>query len=261
MKDRRDALKGLNCALGMLLIVPALLLFAFDRGALDRGFHQRLYDELGSARAAGVDEGTLAQIGDMLVDYLNGARDDRSGPRATPWPWPVDPLDDLNGARDDLAMTAAVNGVEQPVFNEREIAHMADVKGLFDLERRVRAIFVWLGLALLALGLPGPGWARRLMGAGLIGQAFWLSLLAFAAAWAAIDFNGVFLRFHGLLFANDLWQLNPATDLMIRMLPEKFFAAVAVHAAGRMLIFQALLLTLWALPTAIARRMARGERA
>jgi integral membrane protein (TIGR01906 family) len=220
----------------MLLIVPALLLFAFDRGALDRGYHQRLYTELGSAGLAGVDEPTLSKIGDMLVDYLSGARD-------------------------NLDMTATVNGNIQPVFNGREIAHMVDVKSLFLLERRMTAVFAGLGLVLLAAGLIGKGWARRLKRAGVTGQVFWLALLLFVAVWAAADFDNVFLRFHGILFHNDLWLLNPETDLMIRMLPEQFFMKVALRAAEWMLVGQLLLAALWGLPVAIARRAARKEGA
>ena len=157
-------------------------------------------------------------------------------------------------------MTAAVNGSLQPVFNEREIAHMVDVKALFDLEHQVTRVFIGLGIILLAAGLFGSGWRRRLMRAGLAGQIFWLALLLFVAVWAAVDFDGLFRRFHGLLFTNDLWLLNPKTDLMIRMLPEQFFQAVAVHAAGWMLAGQVLLAALWALPVALTRRPARKEK-
>jgi len=234
LKSRANALKTLACALGMLLIVPALMLLSFERTALDRAYHQVLYGELGSAKAAGVDEETLGRIGDMLMDYLDGARG-------------------------DLNMTAQVNGAGQSVFNEREVAHMADVKRLFDLERRVVPAFFFPGVALLAVGLIGGGWAGRLRRAGLTGQIFWLSLLAFMAVWAAIDFNGVFRIFHRLLFTNDLWLLNPETDLMIRMLPEPFFMKLALRAAVWMLAGQLLLAALWGLPVAIARRAGRKE--
>lgn len=229
MKDRKNALKNFSAALGMLLLVPAFLLFSFEQGALDRRFHQRLYDGLGSAQLAGVDESTLSRIGDMLVDYISGARD-------------------------GLDMTASVKGIEQPVFNEREITHMADVKGLFDLERRVKTVLAVLGLALLVAGILGRGWAQRLLRAGVIGQALWLSLIAFVAVWASIDFDGLFRRFHGLLFTNDLWLLNPETDLMIRMLPEQFFAQVAARSAVWMLAGQALLAALWIVPVAAVRK-------
>ncbi len=224
------------CILGMALVVPALLLAAFEWGALDRSHHQALYDALGSVEAAGVDKAALSEIGDMLVDYL---KEDRA----------------------DLSMEAVVNGAKQPVFNQREVEHMADVLELFRLERRLVWGLLLPGLMLTAIGLFGSGWTKRLALAGGIGQGFWLALAAFAAVWAAFDFNAVFLGFHRLLFRNDLWQLNPATDLMIRMLPEKFFAAVAVWAAGRMLIVQVALAALWALPAALHRLPKRRKTA
>jgi integral membrane protein (TIGR01906 family) len=235
VEKAKRRMKNVLSMIGMLLLVPALLLFAFDRGALDRRTHQELYDALGSAQAAGVDKQTLSDIGDMLIDYLNGSRD-------------------------DLQMTASVNGNLQLVFNEREISHMADVKALFDLERRLTAFLMALGLALLAAGLYGTGWARRLKRAALTGQLFWLSVLLFVGVWAAIDFDGLFRLFHRLLFNNDLWLLNPKTDLMIRMLPEAFFAAVAVRAAANMLIVQAVFAALWGLTITFTNRSRRKEK-
>ena len=38
-----------------------------------------------------------------------------------------------------------------------------------------------------------------------------------------IDFNFVFTRFHFLSFANDLWMLDPRTDNLIIMFPQRFF--------------------------------------
>jgi integral membrane protein (TIGR01906 family) len=227
--ERGRWLRGALACLGMLLIAPAVLLTSFEAGALNRSHHQALYESLGAAQAAGVDGETLSAIGDMLVEYLNEERG-------------------------DLGMTAEVNGAVQPVFNAREIAHMRDVRALFALARRLAAVLMGLGAALLAAGLAGRGWAKRLLWAGVSGQAFWLALLVLTAFWAAADFSGAFQRFHGLFFTNDLWQLNPETDLMIRMLPEKFFEAMAARAAGRVLIGQAILAGLWGLPVAVARR-------
>lgn len=36
---------------------------------------------------------------------------------------------------------------------------------------------------------------------------------------------------HEILFTNELWIMNPKTDLMIRMLPEAFFLKLGVEAA------------------------------
>jgi len=39
----------------------------------------------------------------------------------------------------------------------------------------------------------------------------------------AIDFDSMFLIFHEILFDNDAWIFNPATDPIITVLPQEFF--------------------------------------
>lgn len=39
----------------------------------------------------------------------------------------------------------------------------------------------------------------------------------------AIDFDGMFVLFHELLFNNDAWLFNPVTDPIITVLPQEFF--------------------------------------
>ena len=53
-------------------------------------------------------------------------------------------------------------------------------------------------------------------------------LLVIIALLAYIDFNKYFTYFHLIFFSNDLWILNPETDLMIQMLPEDFFIGIAI---------------------------------
>ena len=111
-------------------------------------------------------------------------------------------------------------------FNEKERTHMRDVLELFDLARAVRNALFVIAAGLLAAGL----WLSR--------GALLLPLGAFAI-WAAADFSGAFTFFHETLFTNDLWLLNPETDLLLRLLPEQFFAdfagVIAVRALAYML--------------------------
>lgn len=200
----------------MLLIVPALLLYAFEWSALEKSLHRALYDELGDPAYVGVDGGDLLEIQQMLIAYLRGERS-------------------------DLAMRARVFDREQQVFNEREIVHMHDVLALFHGGWRAAGCMLAAGGLLLAAGLRGGGWRRRLVEAGNIAQGAWALALIAVAAWALIDFTGLFYRFHGLLFTNDLWLLNPETDLMIRMLPQRYFEKVAAWSAAAMLAGQLLL--------------------
>ena len=113
-------------------------------------------------------------------------------------------------------------------FNAREKAHMQDVYALFSLGRRVMALLGLGGLALLGLGFYFAPRRRRFLRVSALGSALTLALAAGALAlWAAQDFGYAFSVLHHILFNNDLWLLNPETDLMIRMLPEEFFAALA----------------------------------
>lgn len=50
------------------------------------------------------------------------------------------------------------------------------------------------------------------------------------------DFNKYFTYFHLIFFSNDLWQLDPRTDLMIQMLPENFFSSMALNIVITFLI-------------------------
>jgi len=58
-----------------------------------------------------------------------------------------------------------------------------------------------------------------------------LAPLGAFALWAAVDFDGAFTFFHRLLFTNDLWLLDPRTDLLIRICPQSMFAAMGLRIA------------------------------
>jgi len=111
-------------------------------------------------------------------------------------------------------------------FNEKERTHMRDVLELFDLARAVRNALFVIAAGLLAAGL----WlsrGARLLPMCFVGLAALLLPLGAFAIWAAA------------LFTNDLWLLNPETDLLLRLLPEQFFAdfagVIAVRALAYML--------------------------
>ena len=70
-----------------------------------------------------------------------------------------------------------------------------------------------------------------------------LAALTAAAVWAAVDFDSLFILFHKLSFTNDLWLLDPQTDLLIRLMPTEFFIHYAAILGGTWL--GTLLIMLW----------------
>ena len=70
--------------------------------------------------------------------------------------------------------------------------------------------------------------------------------------WGLADFDSLFVTFHRVAFTNDLWLMNPATDLILRLMPTGFFIRYALLIGGGWLVFLALL---FLLSRVLAKRM------
>ncbi|MBR4082194.1 MAG: TIGR01906 family membrane protein [Clostridia bacterium] len=124
-------------------------------------------------------------------------------------------VDYLKFARDDL-----------PAFQPHEQLHMADVRGIF----RILYMLAVPGLPALAAlwGLRRKG-SLRICGMTCIAL---LTCIGAVLVWCAVDFDSLFLLFHRVAFTNDLWLLDPRTDLMIQLMPTPFFLEYAILIAG-----------------------------
>ncbi len=118
---------------------------------------------------------------------------------------------------------------EKEVFNDKEKDHMVDVKLLFVLGKQLRlyAAVAILAIFALLLILKRRRGLRMLCNSILLAILIFLGLAAAATLYFTIDFNGAFTLFHLLFFTNDLWILNPATDVLINIVPLEFFMACA----------------------------------
>jgi integral membrane protein (TIGR01906 family) len=147
-------------------------------------------------------------------------------------------------------------GASRDVFNDREVGHMNDVRDIVRFIGRLENLALTLGLAAVlgrfaARGSSAWRWTagRLLAGAGLT-----LSIVLFMGALTMVDFEQLFLTFHVLSFDNDLWQLDPRRDNLIRFFPFEFWYDATVTVAVRT-VLSALLVGGAAL---IARRWLRG---
>lgn len=136
----------------------------------------------------------------------------------------------LRGDRDDLHVPTIVDGHPREFFNEREIAHMEDVRGLFLAAiaiRRACLIGLVLGIALL-FALKAD--VKRLLPKTICaGTLLFFTILAALALVISTNFTKYFIIFHEIFFNNDLWILDPSTDLLINIVPEPFFVDTAAR--------------------------------
>lgn len=140
-------------------------------------------------------------------------------------------MDYLRGDREDLHVPTIVNGQPREFFNEREIAHMVDVKDLFLKAMALRRIC--LGIAagcILLLFTRYRSEVRRTLPRMLCaGTGLFLLLTAALAGLISTNFTKYFIIFHEIFFTNDLWILDPRTDLLINIVPEPFFMDTAAR--------------------------------
>lgn len=155
----------------------------------------------------------------------------------------------LRGSRDDLHIPTIVDGQPREFFNAREIAHMEDVRGLFLAAiaiRRACLIAIIAGIALL-LALKAD--IKQVLPKTLCaGTLLFFAVLAALALLISTDFTKYFIIFHKIFFNNDLWMLDPSTDLLINIVPEPFFVDTAARIGityGISVVVVFLLCILW----------------
>ena len=112
-------------------------------------------------------------------------------------------------------------------FHDYEQQHMADCRELFVLDRSVLLISVVIACVMIVAAMVMKD-ARRVTGGFLAGVLLVILAAMAVGIWGLVDFEGLFILFHHLSFDNGLWLLNPATDLLIRLMPTAFFMDYAV---------------------------------
>ena len=110
-------------------------------------------------------------------------------------------------------------------FNEKERLHLKDVKSL------IQNTFTLLySLSLVALTLiiiqsrkNKSEFKKIFLYSGLIT----LSVVLLFILLSIINFSDLFIKFHIIIFRNNLWLLNPLEDKLIQMFPEQIFQDIA----------------------------------
>jgi integral membrane protein (TIGR01906 family) len=109
-----------------------------------------------------------------------------------------------------------------PLFNERELTHMVDVKVLLGRAMRLDLVLGLLVAAALAVLLGQKETRRRtpfyLFTAALVAPA----LAVVALIVVPLQFRWFFIEFHHVFFVGDSW-LFPTSDSLIQLFPETFW--------------------------------------
>ena len=193
-----------------LFLVTASVTWAFN----DPGVYNRGFQKYRISLTSGITEEDLRQVGGQIRHYFNSTDE-------------------------PLMVNTQVYGEDRELFNQREVQHMRDVKRLVWW---VYAAAIVSGIYLLA----ATAWGAAVYQRGFLdvlaqrvirGVALMVVLVVFVGVFALAGFDTLFLRFHQLAFANDLWQLNPRRDYLLIIFPQGFWfdatmRVVALTVAG-----------------------------
>lgn len=203
--------EGFRRVLAALVIVsvPLFLIAASVAWAVnDPGLYRRGFEKYNISVYSGITDEDLIKAGAELRRYFNSVEE-------------------------PLRVVVPIYGVERELYNEREVHHMRDVKGL------VRGVY-WVAAITLVflLVVKGAGYyiwrwafARQMARLGLYGGLLTLALVLAVGLFALVGFDSLFLLFHEISFANDLWQLDPRTDYLLIMFPQGFWFDATIRVA------------------------------
>jgi len=190
-----------------ILCLPVLMLTAsLSAAANSPWLYHYGFDKYDISRVTGLDTSELDRIAEGLIGYFNSGEE-------------------------YISLTVTKNGESFELFNEREVGHLKDVKGLFRLG--YYALLGALVYALAYFGIAFYWWRdRRRLAWGLVGGGgLTLAVMMALGLFIAVDFDRFFLQFHLLSFTNDLWMLDPATDYLIMLFPRGFWLDAALFCA------------------------------
>ena len=114
-----------------------------------------------------------------------------------------------------------------PVYNQRELSHMVDVKSAMRT-----ALAVWritLGaLVILAIWAWLGGWIEAYRHG--LGRGGWLTaiLVAFILLFVLVSFGVLFVAFHNIFFQPGTWMFE-FSDTLIRLFPERFWRDIFIY--------------------------------
>jgi integral membrane protein (TIGR01906 family) len=199
------------CCLPVLFLTSTIYLEVNALGLYEYGF-----DKYEISQTTGIDRIQLRNVAQHLINYFN--------------------------LREDTAQVTVVkDGEEFNLFNERELIHLNDVRGLIQLDYWVqRGAFLLMVICALALFFGFRADWRMLVKGLFWGSCITMGLMVFLALWALFGFERFFILFHLVSFSNEFWMLDPARDYLIRLFPGGFFYDATLFGFGA-IVLEALL--------------------
>ena len=140
----------------------------------------------------------------------------------------------FNSGEEYISLAVVKDGQPFELFNQREVVHLRDVKGLIRLDYLLLLLTLVYALSYAGVSL---FWRKRKCRRKLAwevvgGSSITILLMLALGLGTLLNFNQLFLQFHLLSFTNELWMLDPAKDYLIMLFPQGFWYDGAIFCTG-----------------------------
>jgi integral membrane protein (TIGR01906 family) len=218
-----------------IILIPALLLSGTIAWAFNSlWIYKDGFTKYDVSQALGVSLPQLDKSASELIAYFNN---------------PHQEYLDINVTYD--------NGETAPLYDQADISHMKDVKGVLWLDY---SLFLTAALYSIVYILASFIWNKRNGRKDLAKGAVWgsgltVALLVFLGFFAVTSFDWFFTTFHEIFFPQGNWQF-PMGDHMITMFPDGFWSDVTLLVG---LVALALAVIFWTIGFVSMKRIKKRE--
>ena len=160
------------------------------------------------------------------------------------------------------AFMAGKTEAQPDILNEKEQQHMRDVRDLTQAAAGMSKTHISLAAVLAVVAAwtcakLKKRWTPRLAGVLSAVTVIMVLVQNIVSQIAGGGFETLFVQMHELIFTNDLWLMDPAADILIRMMPQTLFEQALLNGASHALRMFIVVLLMLALVHLMVERMVR----
>ena len=164
------------------------------------------------------------------------------------------------------AFMAGETDAQPEVLSDKEQQHMSDVRNITRSAAQMSKTCMSLAVALAVVAAWTGSKLKRRAKPCLLGGLAAVTIIAVVAygvisRMAGGGFEDLFIQMHELIFTNDLWLMDPNTDIIIRMMPQVLFEQALQNGVSQALRMLLIVLVMLAAVHEIVLRMIRRQLA
>ena len=160
------------------------------------------------------------------------------------------------------AFMAGETDAQPEILTEKEQQHMLDVRGLTQAAAGMSKTYLTIAAALAVVSAWTGARLKSRVKPRLIGGLAAVTVIMVIVQniinqVSGGGFEALFVQMHEAIFTNDLWLMDPNTDILIRMMPQPLFEQALLNGANQAL---RMFLVVWVMLRAVYEIVSRMIR-